>query len=85
MLQSWCADACSVHARHKSPPELVVEERVDDWVHSRVDVSQPRGEKEEGHGGHEVLQTSLERDGSQDVAGEEGDPAEQEDAFERYT
>lgn len=33
--------------------KLVVEKGVDEWVDGRVHVAQPRGQHEEGHGGHE--------------------------------
>ena len=61
-------------------PELVVEEGVDDGVEGRVDVPQPRGEEEEGHGGHQAVQGQFERERAQHVAREERDPAEEEHA-----
>lgn len=58
----------------------MVEECVDDGVHGRVDVSEPGGQEEEGHGGHQVVQVCLQRHRRQDVAREEGDPAQEEHA-----
>lgn len=56
-------------------PEFGVEDRVDDWVESTVDVTQPR------HGAHQLWRdvTGL-TPGSSRVNDEERCPAEEEDA-----
>ena len=64
-------------------PELVVEDGVDERVEGGVDVAEPRGEEEEGHARVDVGVGRLEADGGDDVAGEEGDPAEEEAAWKR--
>ena len=63
--------------------KLRVEDGVDEGVDAGVDVAEPGGEEEEGHAGVDVGVGRLEADGGDDVAGEEGDPAEEEAAWKR--
>lgn len=65
------------------PPEVQVEDSVDDGIECRVDVAQPDEEREEDWRhvtlGSRVLQLVADADGVDDVDGEEGHPTDEED------
>lgn len=63
--------------------ELGIEDRVDHRVHEAVDVAQPGGQHVGGEARPAVL-LELGAHGVHDVAGEEGQPAEQEDTCVFY-
>ena len=64
----------------KGLAELEIEDGVDDGIDEWVDVAQPGGEME-GHASRLAIAFKFGADGVHDVAREERDPANEEDAY----